>query len=101
MRQLPWIRLLGYAIGVANIQTCVKNGTTYFTSRYFTLNAESHSPTPSAVISASRTNIGRNNMRCVGYTPYDTHRISRTMNASVKSTMPEHTVPIGIASRGK
>src|SRR5215217_8124482 len=52
------IRLDGYAIGVANIQNCRMNGTTYRMSRYCTLSAESHSPTPSAVTSASSKQMG-------------------------------------------
>src|SRR5438045_8818705 len=42
-------RLLGYATGVANIQLWVRKGIVYRTSLYFTLSADSHRPTASAV----------------------------------------------------
>src|ERR1700687_4637182 len=51
-------RLLGYAIGVANIQNCVMKGTIYFTSRNSTFSADNHSPTPREVINARSTNNG-------------------------------------------
>jgi len=43
---------------VENIQIWVMKGTTYRTSRYWTFNAESHSPTASDVTSDSKRKIG-------------------------------------------
>src|SRR5437016_5778922 len=66
VRHGSFSRLLGYAIGVANSQTWVRNGTMYRTSRKCTLSAESQSPTPNAVTSASRRNKGSQTTFVVG-----------------------------------
>src|SRR6266511_583635 len=60
---------VGYATGVANSQICATNGNVYRMSLYLTLSAESHSPTESAVITASSVHSGivRNDQR--GTTP--------------------------------
>src|SRR5439155_11195517 len=59
-------RLLGYAIGVANSHICVRNGRTYWTSRYCTFSAENHIPTPNAVAPARSTNSGSVHTATVG-----------------------------------
>src|SRR5438874_870707 len=63
-RHLAGTRLLGYATGEASIQNCTRNGSTYPTSRYSAFNAESHSPTPSAVASASNSK-GASHIACI------------------------------------
>src|SRR6202050_820703 len=52
------IRLLGYAIGVASIQNCTRNGTTYLTSRNSTFRAESQRPTPRDAVGARSKRTG-------------------------------------------
>src|SRR5687768_12184967 len=94
-------RLLGYAIGVANIQSCVRNGTTWRTSRNSTFSADSQSPTPSAVASASAMNAGNQTTLAVGATPWYHINPNSSGNVSAKSTSPASTVASGSVRRGK
>src|SRR5271169_1353298 len=51
-------RLLGYAIGVANIQNCVRKGIVNLTSLYWTLSADNQRPTPRDVTTVRMMNAG-------------------------------------------
>src|SRR5712692_698574 len=94
-------RLLGYAIGVAYIQICVRNGTAWRISRYSTFRADSQSDTPSEVTRARSSNGGNQTTFSVGTWPKNTSIPSSMTKAMKKSTIPERTVAMGIASRGK
>src|SRR6266566_4350580 len=57
----------GYITGVAYIQICVMNGTTYRKSRYDTVSADSRVPTPAvARIVATRNTGTRNSCPVIG-----------------------------------
>src|SRR5262249_40196592 len=68
-RQRAGTSELGYATGEANIQNCSKNGVTYRTSRYSAFNADSHSPTPGAVATASKRKSGNRSEEAAGLNP--------------------------------
>ena len=61
--------LAGYAIGVANSHSWVRNGSVYRTSRNCTFRADSHRATPSEVTAVSSTNSGRNRIGQDGANP--------------------------------
>ena len=63
------IILAGYTTGDANIQICIRNGTVYWKSRYWTFKADSQRPTESEVIMAKIISSGRNMTLIVGTTP--------------------------------
>src|SRR5579884_3991110 len=73
----------------------------YRTSRYSTLSAENHNPTPRHATVASNRNKGSHKMVACTPTPsYTQNRHSKT-KARMKSTKPENMDEIGISSRGK
>src|ERR1700693_431375 len=92
---------LGYATGDASIQNCTTNGITARTSRYKAFSAEVHSPTPSAVSTASTIITGSSSTVAGGWIPNDSVSTTITNRPLAKSTNPENTAAIGRISRGK
>ena len=88
-------------MGVANIQNWARNGTTYRTSLYWTFKAESQRPTPKEVINASRKNATEQSNVTPGRKPMKIMNIKRMTNPTRKSSKPDSTEEIGMASRGK
>src|SRR5262249_46975134 len=94
-------RLLGYAIGVANIQNCNRNGMAYLTSRYSTLSADSHKPTPSPAPSAIRKKSGIHTRCLPGTTPSISMTTISMARDKMKSMIPATTAEIGTVRRRK
>src|SRR6266404_1106630 len=100
-RQRAGTSELGYATGDASIQNCTTNGITARTSRYKAFSAEVHSPTPSAVSTASTISTGSSSTVAGGWMPNDSVKTNITTSPMAKSTKPENTAATGRISLGK
>ena len=92
--------MIPHSTGVPKNQICVRNGNAYGMSRYRTFRADSHSPTPKAVRSASSRKTGITTACQCGVRPYQTNIPTSTQNASRKSSTGAKTAARGIKSRG-
>ena len=77
------------------------NGTMYFTSRYFTFNAESHNPIANAAANATRKNTGNSSKCRCQLTPAHTITPNKITSPMAKSTAPLMTALAGMMRRGK
>src|SRR6267143_4546136 len=94
-RQRAGTSELGYATGDASIQNCTTNGITARTSRYKAFSAEVHSPTPSAVSTASTISTGSSSTVAGGWIPNESVSATITTRPIAKSTSPENTAAMG------
>src|SRR5579884_615335 len=89
-----------YAIGVAKSHACTRNGTVYWTSRYFTFSAESQIVTATAVATMNRIQNGSVSTCHGGTMRYHAINPTRTTDPTAKSTRPASTGATGMRTRG-
>src|SRR4051794_18009798 len=91
----------GNTIGLKKNQICRRNGSTCRTSRYLTLSAASHVPTPNATSAAAAIHSGTSSTCGPGATLYTTRTTAASASEMARSRSPGTTAAAGDRMRGK